>query len=154
MSLKIFILCSLSSLFLFSNNLFASHVIVIDGDTIRLGDVKIRFSGIDAPEINQTCVASEGKVACGKISRDLLIEKVTNNKISCTDEGKDFYGRVLGECFVNGESLSSYLVREGFAFAYRKYSNKYIEDEEYAKFNKLGMWSMEFQYPWDYRSNN
>ena len=154
MSLKIFILCSLSSLFLFSNNLFASHVIVIDGDTIRLGDVKIRFSGIDAPEINQTCVASEGKVACGKISRDLLIEKVTNNKISCTDEGKDFYGRVLGECFVNGESLSAYLVREGFAFAYRKYSNKYIEDEEYAKFNKLGMWSMEFQYPWDYRSNN
>ena len=154
MSLKIFILCSLSSLFLFSNNLFASHVTVIDGDTIRLGDVKIRFSGIDAPEINQTCVASEGKVACGKISRDLLIEKVTNNKISCTDEGKDFYGRVLGECFVNGESLSSYLVREGFAFAYRKYSSKYIEDEEYAKFNKLGMWSMEFQYPWDYRSNN
>ena len=154
MSLKIFILCSLSSLFLFSNNLFASHVTVIDGDTIRLGDVKIRFSGIDAPEINQTCVASEGKVACGKISRDLLIEKVTNNKISCTDEGKDFYGRVLGECFVKGESLSSYLVREGFAFAYRKYSNKYIEDEEYAKFNKLGMWSMEFQYPWDYRSNN
>ena len=154
MSLKKFILCSLSSLFLLSNNLFASHVTVIDGDTIRVGDVKIRFSGIDAPEINQTCVASEGKVACGKISRDLLIEKVTNNKISCTDEGKDFYGRVLGECFVNGESLSSYLVREGFAFAYRKYSNKYIEDEEYAKFNKLGMWSMEFQYPWDYRSNN
>ena len=154
MSLKKFILCSLSSLFLFSNNLFASHVTVIDGDTIRLGDVKIRFSGIDAPEINQTCVASEGKIACGKISRDLLIEKVTNNKISCTDEGKDFYGRVLGECFVNGESLSSYLVREGFAFAYRKYSNKYIEDEEYAKFNKLGMWSMEFQYPWDYRKNN
>ena len=154
MSLKIFILCSLTFLFLLSNNLSASHVTVIDGDTIRLGDVKIRFSGIDAPEINQTCVASEGKVACGKISRDLLSEKVTNNKISCTDEGKDFYGRVLGECFVNGESLSAYLVREGFAFAYRKYSNKYIEDEEYAKFNKLGMWSMEFQYPWDYRSNN
>ena len=154
MSLKKFIFCSLSSLFLFSNNLFASHVTVIDGDTIRLGDVKIRFSGIDAPEINQTCVASEGKVACGKISKDILIAKVTNNKISCTDEGKDVYGRVLGECFVNGESLSSYLVREGFAFAYRKYSNKYIKDEEYAKFNNLGMWSMEFEYPWDYRSKN
>jgi endonuclease YncB( thermonuclease family) len=153
-SLKKFVLCLLSSLFLFSNNLFASHVTVIDGDTIRLGDVKIRFSGIDAPEINQTCVASEGKVACGKISKDILIAKVTNNKISCTDEGKDVYGRVLGECFVNGESLSSYLVREGFAFAYRKYSNKYIKDEEYAKFNNLGMWSMEFEYPWDYRSKN
>ena len=154
MSLKIFIFYFFTSIFFLTNNLFASHVTVVDGDTIKLGDVKIRFSGIDAPEINQTCVASEGKVACGKISRDMLITKVTNNKISCTDEGKDFYGRVLGECFVNGESLSRYLVREGFAFAYRKYSDKFISDEEYAKSNRLGMWSMKFQYPWDYRKSN
>ena len=154
MSLKIIIFYFFSSIFFLTNNLFASHVTVVDGDTIKLGDVKIRFSGIDAPEINQTCVASEGKVACGMISRDILITKVTNNKISCTDEGKDFYGRVLGECFVNGESLSRYLVREGFAFAYRKYSDKFISDEEYAKSNRLGMWSMKFQYPWDYRKSN
>ena len=154
MSLKFLIFYFFSSIFFLTNNLFASHVNVVDGDTIKIGDVKIRFSGIDAPEINQTCVASEGKVACGKISRDILITKVTNNKISCTDEGKDFYGRVLGECFVNGESLSRYLVREGFAFAYRKYSDKFILDEEYAKSNKLGMWSMKFEYPWDFRKNN
>ena len=154
MSLKILIFYFFSSIFFLTNNLFASHVTVVDGDTIKIGDVKIRFSGIDAPEINQTCIASEGKVACGKISKDILISKVTNNKISCKDEGKDIYGRVLGECFVNGESLSSYLVREGFAFAYRKYSDKFILDEEYAKSNKLGMWSMKFQYPWDYRKSN
>ena len=154
MSLKNLIFYFFFSIFFLTNNLFSSHVTVVDGDTIKLGDVKIRFSGIDAPEINQTCVASEGKVACGKISRDMLITKVTNNKISCTDEGKDFYGRVLGECFVNGESLSRYLVREGFAFAYRKYSDKFISDEEYAKSNRLGMWSMKFQYPWDYRKSN
>ena len=154
MSLKILIFYFFYSIFFLTNNLFASHVTVVDGDTIKIGDVKIRFSGIDAPEINQTCVASEGKVACGKISRDILITKVTNNKISCTDEGKDFYGRVLGECFVNGEALSRYLVREGFAFAYRKYSEKFISDEEYAKSKRLGMWSMKFQYPWDYRKSN
>ena len=154
MSLKILFFYFLFSIFFLTNNIFASHVYVVDGDTIKLGDIKIRFSGIDAPEINQTCIASEGKVACGKISKDILISKVTNNKISCTDEGKDFYGRVLGECYVNGESLSRYLVREGFAFAYRKYSDKFISDEEYAKSNRLGMWSMKFQYPWDYRKSN
>ena len=154
MSLKILIFYFFSSIFFLTNNLLASHVTVVDGDTIKFGDVNIRFSGIDAPEINQTCVASEGKVACGEISRNILITKVTNNKISCTDEGKDFYGRVLGECFVNGESLSRYLVREGFAFAYRKYSDKFILDEEYAKSNRLGMWSMKFQFPWDYRKSN
>jgi len=52
---------------------------------------------------------------------------------------------------VNGESLSSYLVRSGYAFAYRKYSKKFIKDEDFAKANKLGMWAMTFQYPWDFR---
>ena len=35
------------------------------------------------------------------------------------------------ECFVNNESLSSYLVQSGYAFAYRKYSKKFIKDENY-----------------------
>ena len=70
-SLKFAIIYLIVSLFLLVNNLFASHVTVVDGDTIKLGDIKIRFSGIDAPEINQTCVASEGKVACGNISKDI-----------------------------------------------------------------------------------
>ena len=58
----------------------------------------------------------------------------------------------LGECFVNGESLSVYMVRNGYAFDYTKYSkNKYRDDEEFARLNKIGMWSMEFEYPWDYK---
>ena len=28
---------------------------------------------------------------------------------------------------------------------------KFIKDEEFAKENKLGIWSMKFQYPWDFR---
>ena len=113
-SLKFSIIYLISSLFLIVNNLSASHVTVVDGDTIKLGDVKIRFSGIDAPEINQTCIASEGKVACGKISKDTLIAKVTNNKISCTDEGKDVYGRVLGECFCQWSVIKQLLGQRGF----------------------------------------
>ena len=69
----------------------------------------------------------------------------------CISEGKDAYKRTLAECFVNGESLSKFLVRSGYAFAYRKYSKKFIKDEEFAKANKLGMWAMTFQYPWDFR---
>ena len=40
--------------------------------------------------------------------------------MNCVKEGKDQYKRILAECFVNNESLSSYLVRSGYAFAYRK----------------------------------
>ena len=30
---------------------------------------------------------------------------------------------------------------------------KFIKDEEFAKENKLGMWSMKFEYPWDFRKS-
>ena len=128
---------------------------IIDGDTISLEGRKIRFSGIDAPEINQTCLLNEKIIECGKNSKNLLINKISNNEVTCLLKGKDYYGRSLGECFVNGDSLSVYMVRNGYAFDYKKYSkNKYSDDEEFAKFNMLGMWSMEFEFPWDYKINN
>ena len=130
---------------------FADSLRVMDGDTIVLNGEKIRFSGIDTPELKQTCINGDEKVFCGKIAKMLLIKKIGNQTPKCIIEGKDAYKRTLAECFVNGESLSVFLVRSGYAFAYRKYSDKFIKDEEFAKKNKLGMWSMKFKYPWDFR---
>ena len=135
----------------FCNVGFADSLRVVDGDTIVLNGEKIRFSGIDTPELKQTCMKGDEKVFCGKTAKMLLIKKIGNETPECISEGKDAYKRTLAECFVNGESLSAYLVRSGYAFAYRKYSKKFINDEEFAKANKLGMWSMKFQYPWDFR---
>ena len=127
---------------------------ITDGDTIKINGEKIRFSGIDTPELKQTCFKEGVKNFCGKEAKQILIDKIADNKVTCVREGKDRYKRTLAECFVNDESLSSYLVKSGYAFAYRKYSKKFIPDEDYAKFNKLGMWSMEFDYPWDWRKKN
>ena len=131
----------------------SDQLIVTDGDTIRIGDERIRFSGIDAPEIKQTCIYQEIEFKCGEFSKNLLIEKISNQQVSCIRESTDQYGRTLAECFVGKESLSSYLVREGYAFAYRKYSNKFILDEEYAQSKGNGMWSMDFMFPWDFRKS-
>ena len=128
-------------------------LIVTDGDTIRIGDERIRFSGIDAPETKQTCIYQEIEFKCGEFSKNLLIEKISNQEVSCIRENTDQYGRTLAECFVGKESLSSYLVREGYAFAYRKYSDKFIPDEEYAQSKGNGMWSMDFMFPWDFRKS-
>ena len=136
---------------LFCNNSFADSLRVVDGDTIVLNGEKIRFFGIDTPELKQTCMNGDEKVLCGKTAKMLLIKKIGNEIPECISEGKDAYKRTLAECFIKGESLSSYLVRSGYAFAYRKYSTKFIKDEEFAKANKLGMWAMTFQYPWDFR---
>ena len=150
---KFILVISIFSLifFLILNDVRSQELRVVDGDTIHLNGEKIRFNGIDTPELNQTCI-KEGVInSCGVTAKEILIEKITDNKVECISEGKDQYKRTLAECFVNGESLSSHLVRSGYAFAYRKYSKKYIPDEDFAKANQVGMWSMDFQYPWDYR---
>ena len=136
---------------LFCNTSFADSLRVVDGDTIVLNGEKIRFSGIDTPELKQTCLKDDQEVGCGMTAKRLLVEKIDNATVDCISEGKDAYKRTLAECFVNGESLSKFLVRSGYAFAYRKYSTKFIKDEEFAKANKIGMWAMTFQYPWDFR---
>ena len=136
---------------LWCNISFADNLKIIDGDTIILNGEKIRFSGIDTPELKQTCLKDGQEVPCGMTAKRLLAEKISNATVECISEGKDTYKRTLAECFVNGESLSKFLARSGYAFAYRKYSTKFIKDEEFAKANKLGMWAMTFQYPWDFR---
>ena len=136
---------------MFCNVSFAGNLKIVDGDTIVLNGEKIRFSGIDTPELKQTCMKDEQKVFCGIFAKMLLIKKIGKETPTCISEGKDAYKRILAECFINGESLSSFLVRSGYAFAYRKYSKKFIKEEEFAKENKLGMWSMEFEYPWYFR---
>ena len=135
-------------------NIKSQDIKITDGDTIKINGEKIRFSGIDTPELNQSCAKKGVRNSCGLKAKQILIDKIVDNKVKCIKEGKDRYKRILAECFVNNESLSRYLVRSGYAFAYRKYSKKFIIDEDYARVNKLGMWSMEFEYPWDFRKNN
>jgi len=147
---------SVSSLifFLIFSQTRSQELKVIDGDTIHLNAEKIRFTGIDTPELKQTCI-KEGVInPCGVTAKEILIEKIGDSKVECISEGKDQYKRTLAECFVDSESLSSYLVRSGYAFAYRRYSKKFVKDENYAKANQIGMWSMEFDYPWEYRKDN
>ena len=153
---KIILVISVSSLILFLifNQVRSQDLRVVDGDTIHLNGKKIRFTGIDTPELKQTCIKEGFIDPCGVTAKEILILKIGDNKVECISEGKDQYKRTLAECFVNGESLSSHLVRSGYAFAYRKYSKKFIHDEDYAKANKIGMWAMKFDYPWDYRRDN
>tara|TARA_B110000003_G_C16285080_1_gene392546 strand:+ start:28 stop:510 length:483 start_codon:yes stop_codon:yes gene_type:complete len=140
--------------FLIINQVKSQELKIVDGDTIHLNGLKIRFTGIDTPELKQTCIKDKVIKNCGIEAKQLLIDKIQNNTVKCISEGIDQYKRTLAECFVNNESLSVYLVRSGYAFAYKKYSKKFIKDEHYAKSKKKGMWSMKFDYPWDYRKKN
>ena len=60
---------------LFCNISFADSLRVVDGDTIVLNGEKIRFSGIDTPELKQTCMNGDEKVFCGKTAK--MLTKLT-----------------------------------------------------------------------------
>ena len=154
--INLFLVISICLIFFFLtyNDVKSYEIKIIDGDTIHLNNEKIRFTGIDTPELKQTCNKNNEIIFCGIKARQLLINKIGKDKVICVREGRDQYMRTLAECFVNDLSLSSYLVKKGYAFAYRKYSKKFIKDEDYARINSLGMWSMNFEFPWDYRRKN
>ena len=154
-SLVIIILFSLSFSFSDENNITKGNAIVVDGDTIKIKGEKIRFGGIDAPESyfkgkKQTCIEDNKEVFCGQISKDKLIEKIGTNSVKCKiEKNKDKYKRLIGECFIKNESLSIFMVRNGYAFDWPYYSKgKFAKDQEHAKTNKLGFWNMKFEYPW------
>ena len=143
------------------SKIISGIALVVDGDTIKINSKKIRFSGIDAPESyykgnEQLCLKEDEKISCGKLSKDFLIKMINNQKVTCKIEPRpDRYKRKLGECFVNSKSLSRILVKNGYAFDYPRYSKKkYANDQEYARANKLGLWNMKFEFPWDFRKNN
>ncbi len=141
--------------FFLSTILIASEkkIQVIDGDTIHIGKLKYRFFGIDAPEIKQICEKDNIKIQCGVIAKSVLQNKIADKIPECVVKDKDRYQRLVAECFIGKESLSRFMVREGYAVAYSQYSKNFIEDEKYAKENKLGIWSMNFQIPSEYRKS-
>jgi len=141
--------------FFLSSILIASEkeIQVIDGDTIHIGKLKYRFFGIDAPEIKQICEKDNTKIQCGVIAKNVLKNKIADKIPECVVKDKDRYQRLVAECFIGKESLSRFMVRQGYAVAYSQYSKDFIEDEKYAKQNKLGIWSMNFQMPSEYRKS-
>ena len=133
---------------------------IIDGDTIKINSKKIRLHGIDAPEFKQMCKKPYLKIIffrftkdypCGKISTQKLQKKINNKVITCKILDIDRYKRLIGECYKKNLNLNSWLVSNGYAVAYRKYSKKYISNEINAKNEKKGLWQGKFEMPWDFR---
>ena len=136
---------------------------IIDGDTVHINTKKIRLEGIDAPEMKQKCKKPFLKISaiigfqfnkaylCGVTSKAKLIDKIDNSKIKCISVSKDRYKRFLATCYKDKINLNKWMVRNGYAVAYKRYSKDYLRDEEYAKENKLGVWEGTFLMPEKWR---
>jgi len=143
----------------FNVKIIASEIsgfpIITDGDTIKISKKKIRLHGIDAPERNQKCTKNTIEYNCGSIATIALTKKINKKLVEClVQKKKDRYNRYIGVCFVDKENLNKWMVRNGYAVSYTRYSKDYILDEEFARNNKLGLWAGIFLKPEKWRKLN
>ena len=151
-------------IFFFKTNLYSEEITgyakVIDGDTINIKGTKIRLYGIDAPESKQICskpwlslniISLNKDYECGLKTTNLLKKFVKNETLVCEKKSIDRYKRVIAICYKKKKDINSWLVRNGLAVAYTKYSKRYIINENDAKKEKKGLWAGNFEMPWEWR---
>lgn len=124
---------------------------IIDGDTLDLAGKRVRLFGLDAPETKQSCARASEAYACGLEAKQALEALIGASPVRCEDRDIDRYGRLVAICYVRDIELNDWLVRQGYAFAYKNYSDRYSPAEEEARANKRGVWQGSFEYPWDFR---
>ena len=124
---------------------------VIDGDTIEVHGQRIRLHGIDAPESRQLCRLDGKPWQCGKDAANALADKIARRPMTCEDLGRDRYNRIIARCIVAGEDLGEWMVQQGLALAYRRYSLDYVDEEADAQAARRGIWASEFVKPWEWR---
>lgn len=124
---------------------------ITDGDTIRIGNTRIRLHGIDAPEKKQTCTADGQEWHCGREATFALANIVGKHWVTCTQRDIDRYGRIVAVCRAGPIDMGAYMVGNGWAVAYRRYSSDYVRDEEEARKAGIGLWRGKFVMPWEWR---
>ena len=124
---------------------------VTDGDTIKLGGVAIRIHGIDAPELKQRCQVDGRHYRCGVVARQALMAKLGSRPVQCLGRGTDKYHRLIATCNVDGVDIGYWMVSQGYALAYRKYSLEYVPAEDAARTARRGLWMGKFEFPWVWR---
>lgn len=121
--------------------------LINDGDSITLGNERIRLRGIDAPEYRQVCRKDGEDYPCGRRSREALSKLVAGREVACTGWERDKYRRLLAECSAGGVNLNRAQVKAGWAIAYGDYEM----DEAEARREHAGVWAGDFDQPRDWR---
>jgi endonuclease YncB( thermonuclease family) len=120
----------------------------VDGDTISIGNERVRLLGIDAPELAQSCTDAAGSQwPCGQAARAEMVQLLAGRDIACQPQGRDVYGRPLARCLVDGVDLAQAVVEAGLAISEQTYFPQQVQ----AQAKKLGIWAGPFMLPVEWR---
>jgi endonuclease YncB( thermonuclease family) len=128
------------------------RALVVDGDTLDLGDQRIRLNGIDAPESAQWCTANGRTWPCGREATVALSRLVEGRQVRCEPRGSH-RERVVAVCTVDGRDVARLMVEQGWALDWPRYSyGAYAAAEATARTARAGIWRGEFTKPWEWRA--
>jgi len=132
---------------------FKGHARVIDGDSLEIEGLRVRISGIDAPEMAQTCTAADGTpFACGRRARAELERLAGGRDLDCRREGRDRYERVLASCRAGDADIAMAMVASGWALAFSGRAGDRLRGaERRARDARSGLWEGGFERPEDWR---
>jgi endonuclease YncB( thermonuclease family) len=126
-----------------------------DGDQMTIGATRIRLAGMDSPGLDQLCLNAAGeRWTCGVAAHEALVEHVGDKSWTCHVLRTDRFGRSVAKCEVDGEDISQWMVKSGWALSYVRFSHAYDADEKAARDAKAGLWAGAFFAPWDWRVRN
>jgi nuclease-like protein len=144
------------SAFSITDQAWAATAIAKGGGAIQIGRLTYKLDGIEAPELDQTCIDDHADSwACGVEAHDRLSAFIAGRDVRCETSGptSDKKWRI-GLCTVVGESdsLSQLMVREGFALAFDPSGKGRLGDEQTIAKNKhRGLWKGCFIPPQEFR---
>lgn len=119
-----------------------------DGDSLHLGEDRVRLLGIDAPELAQMCTDASGREwPCGRKARDAMSVLLRRGELTCQPDGRDRYDRMLAHCRIGKEDIAAVMVRDGWAVA----TEDYFAEEKAARRARKGIWQGGFELPRDWR---
>ncbi|MBS8270845.1 nuclease [Halomonas litopenaei] len=133
---------------------------VSDGDTVRVSvtstcplascpnrgeSLTVRLAEIDAPESNQPY---------GNRAATAINERLAGSTVEVVQSDVDHYGRVVGQIIQDGVWVNGWMVGQGHAWVYRRYSDspELIEWENAAREAGRGLWATAAPIaPWEWR---
>jgi endonuclease YncB( thermonuclease family) len=114
-----------------------------DGDSLAIGQERMRLYGIDAPELSQRCERAGQAWQCGQEARRMLQSLVAAPDTRCVGSERDRFQRLLVVCQADGVDLNGAMVRKGLAVSYGAYG----PEEARARVEKVGLWAGTFEMP-------
>jgi endonuclease YncB( thermonuclease family) len=126
---------------------------VIDGDSLKVAGTPVRMFGIDAPEWRQRCRGPDGRsYRCGRWAFRALAQRLRSAPVRCEPRARDRFARLVATCYQGGDDLARWLVAQGLALDWPRYSGgTYADAQDTARRAERGLWQGAFVRPWEWR---